>query len=95
MGDRWPGSNAPIGHAELHHFQHRADGGTNDVDNLGSFTRDVHLNRIHKHGWTVSLDPATAMITITRKRTDVAIAAALRRTRTTTEQPAGTVVTSP
>lgn len=67
MGDRWPGSNAPIGHTELHHFKHRADGGTNDVDSLGSFTRDVHLNRIHKYGWKVSIDPATAMITIKRK----------------------------
>ena len=67
MGDRWPGSNAPIGHTELHHFTHRADGGLNEVDKLGSFTRDVHLNRIHKHGWNVSLDPATAMVTIRRK----------------------------
>ena len=67
MGDRWPGSNAPIGHTELHHFTHRANGGTHDVDTLGSFTRDVHLNRIHKHGWNVSLDPATAIVTIKRK----------------------------
>ena len=67
MGDRWPGSNAPIGHTELHHFTHRANGGTHHVDELGSFTRDVHLNRIHKHGWKVSLDPDTAIVTIKRK----------------------------
>ena len=67
MGDRWPGSNAPIGHTEIHHFTHRADGGTNDLDKLGSFNRDVHLNRIHKHGWKVSLDPPTGIITIRRK----------------------------
>lgn len=66
MGDRWPGSNAPLGHTEIHHFKHRADGGIHDVGNLASFTRDVHLNRIHKHGWKVSLDPSTAMITVKR-----------------------------
>ena len=68
MGDRWPGSKAPLGHTELHHFTHRADGGTNDVDNLGSVTRDAHLNRIHRHGWKVSIDPATAIMTIKRKQ---------------------------
>ena len=67
MGDRWPGSQSPLGHVELHHFLHREHGGTNDVDNLGAFTRDVHLNRIHKHGWKVSIDPDTAMLTVRRR----------------------------
>ena len=66
MGDRMPGSRSPLGHTELHHFKHREDGGTNDPDNLGAFTRDHHLNRLHALGWKVSLDPPTGAVTIRR-----------------------------
>ena len=66
MGDRFPGSRDPVGHVEVHHFRHREHGGTNDVDNLGSFTKKVHLRRIHGLGWRISIDPATGMITAER-----------------------------
>ena len=67
MGDRFPGSQSPLGHTELHHFVHREHGGTNDVDNLGCFTRDNHLNKLHAHGWRVRLDSRTGALTIKRR----------------------------
>ena len=67
MGDRFPGSQEPVGHTEVHHFRHREHGGDNDVDNLGAFTKKIHLGRIHKHGWRISIDPTTGMITARRK----------------------------
>lgn len=67
MGDRFPGSQDPVGHLDVHHFRHRQDGGLNDVDNLGGFSRRTHLGRIHKHGWRISIDPATGIITACRR----------------------------
>jgi hypothetical protein len=68
MGDRFPGSQEPLGHTEVHHFRHREHGGDNDVDNLGSFTKRIHLGRIHKYGWKINIDPDTGMLTARRKR---------------------------
>jgi hypothetical protein len=68
MGDRFPGSQDPVGHLDVHHLRHREHGGTNDIDNLAGFSRRTHLGRIHKHGWRIALDPTTGIITARRRQ---------------------------
>jgi hypothetical protein len=65
-GSRFPGDRDPIGWTDLHHIVHQADGGDHDPDNLLAVTRRSHRN-VHDNGWTLTLDPRTAMVTASRR----------------------------
>jgi hypothetical protein len=58
MGDRWPGSRAPIGWTEPHHITMRSRGGLHHVDDLISLTR-AHHTTTHNRGWTITLNKHT------------------------------------
>ncbi|GEM_PF-1863623 len=58
QGDRFPGSQDPIAHCDIHHVIERAKGGSHDPDQLLALSRRSHT-RVHDHGWTLTLDPAT------------------------------------
>ena len=60
-GDRFPGSRRPIRH--LHHLD--KDGEGHHVDHLLGVSEPSH-RRIHRCGWKVTIDPATAAVTFTR-----------------------------
>lgn len=69
MGDRWPGSNDPLGHTENHHITPRARGGLHSVDDIVRLSRRYHRLG-HDQSWQMRLDPKSGMFTITRgKRT--------------------------
>ncbi|CAN5811680.1 hypothetical protein BH23ACT8_BH23ACT8_18680 [soil metagenome] len=65
-GCRFPGSHDPLGHTDIHHLAHRADGGDHHPDNLAALSRRHHTIT-HRHGWTLTLQPATAQLTATRR----------------------------
>ena len=64
-GCRFPASRDPIGHADLHHLLEQARGGGHDPDNLVCLSRRWHTT-VHERGWTLSLDPVTAQLTVER-----------------------------
>ena len=59
--DRFPGSRRPIDH--IHHLDKRGKG--HHVDHLVGLATTSH-QRVHRHGWHIQIDPATAEITFTR-----------------------------
>lgn len=61
-GCRFYGCSALVDWCDLHHLVHREDGGDHHPDRLALFCRGDH-RRIHKHHWTLGLDPATGIIT--------------------------------
>jgi hypothetical protein len=65
-GCRFPGSQAPISFTDLDHLHERARGGNHDPDNLAALSRRPHKWR-HDHGWTITLEPHSAMLTIARR----------------------------
>lgn len=60
-GDRFPGSRRKIDH--VHHFDKVGAG--HHVDKMIGLSEPSH-RRVHRHGWTVTLDPATAEATFIR-----------------------------
>lgn len=60
-GDRFPGSRRPVNH--LHHLDKRGRG--HHPDALVGLA-DVSHQRVHRHGWAVTVDPATGEVTFTR-----------------------------
>ena len=66
-GDRFPGSQDPLRHADVHHLLDRAKQGDHNPDNLACVSRRWHTV-VHKQGWTLTLDPATGMLTAARGR---------------------------
>ena len=65
LGCRFPGSTDPLGFTDNHHIKQRARGGVHHVDDLVRLSRRFHTTG-HDHGWTMKLDPADGMFTITR-----------------------------
>jgi hypothetical protein len=64
-GCRFPGSRDPISFTDLDHLHERARGGNHDPDNLAALSRRPHKWR-HDHGWQITLEPRSAMLTIRR-----------------------------
>ncbi len=81
-GCRFPGSQDPVGHSDVHRLVHREHGGDHHPDNLVLLSRRHHT-LTHHHGWTLTLEPDTGQITATR------------RTRTWRSLPRGTPLTPP
>lgn len=67
MGDRWPGSNDPLGHTENHHITLRSRGGLHDIDDIVRLSRRHHRTH-HDHKWRMRLDAPTGVVTIRRGR---------------------------
>ncbi len=65
LGDRWPGSNDPLGHTENHHIKMRLRGGVHHVDDLVRLSRRHHRTH-HDHQWQMQLDPRSGVLTIRR-----------------------------
>ncbi len=65
-GCRFPGSQDPPGHSDVHHLVHREHGGDHDPDNLALLSRRHHT-LVHHHGWALTLEPDSGQITATRR----------------------------
>ncbi len=65
LGDRFPGSNDPLGHTENHHITMRSHGGVHHVDDLVRLSRRYHRTN-HDHEWEMQLEPRSGMLTIRR-----------------------------
>ena len=59
--DRFPGSRRPLQH--VHHADREGEG--HHPDHLAGLSDRSH-DLVHKHGWKLTLDPATGAITFTR-----------------------------
>ncbi len=81
-GCRFPGSQHPVGHSDVHHLVHREHHGDHHPDNLALLSRRHHT-LVHHHGWTLTLEPDSGQITATRG------------THTWRSLPRGTPLTSP
>ncbi len=81
-GCRFPGSQDPPGHSDVHHLVHREHGGDHHPDNLALLSRRHH-SLVHHHGWTLTLEPDTGAVTATR------------HTRTFRSLPRGTPLAPP
>jgi hypothetical protein len=64
-GCRFPGSQDPLGHSDRHHIDHRSRGGDHHPDRVVGVSRRWHTVT-HRHGWSMSLEPATGKLTIRR-----------------------------
>jgi hypothetical protein len=65
QGCRFPGSQDPLAHTDIHHLVPRARGGTHHPDNLARISRRYHTV-IHRHDWVLTLDPSSGQITARR-----------------------------
>ncbi len=81
-GCRFPGSQDPVGHSDVHHLVHREHHGDHHPDNLALLSRRHHT-LTHTHGWTLALEPDSGQITATR------------HTRTFRSLPRGTPLAPP
>jgi len=54
---RFPGCDLPAAGCEVHHIQHRKDGGRHALTNLALLCRFHHLIAIHRWGWQFTLHP--------------------------------------
>jgi len=54
---RFPGCDLPAAGCEVHHIQHRKDGGRHALSNLALLCRFHHLIAIHRWGWQFTLHP--------------------------------------
>ena len=62
-GCRYPGCDRPPEWTDAHHIQHWIDYGPTSLTNCVLLCRHHHV-LVHEHGQTITLDPATATITI-------------------------------
>ena len=60
---RWPGCDRTADWCEGHHVRHWTKNGPTHIDNLVLLC-SRHHHRLHDPGWTVTLDPADATLTI-------------------------------
>ena len=54
---RFPGCDMPPAGCDVHHIQHRKDGGRHALTNLTLLCRFHHLVAIHRWGWQITLNP--------------------------------------
>jgi hypothetical protein len=54
---RFPGCDLPAAGCEVHHIQHRKEGGRHALTNLALLCRFHHLIAIHRWGWQFTLHP--------------------------------------
>lgn len=63
----FPGCTICVDDCEIHHLQSWERGGRTDLANLAPLClANGHHHLIHDQGWTITIDPATREITITR-----------------------------
>jgi len=65
QGDRFPGSQDPTSHCDVHHLIEQARGGDHDPDRLVLLSRRSHT-RVHRHGWTMTHDPRSGQTVFRR-----------------------------
>ena len=68
---RFPGCEQPPAACDVHHIQHREDGGPTSLGNLLLLCRFHHLIAIHRWGWTIILnaDGTTTVVSPGKART--------------------------
>ncbi|HKD87385.1 MAG TPA: HNH endonuclease signature motif containing protein, partial [Streptosporangiaceae bacterium] len=66
---RFPGCDLPAAGCEVHHIQHRKDGGRHALTNLALLCRFHHLIAIHRWGWQFTLHPDGTTTAISPDRT--------------------------